>query len=171
MEPQNQDLYVPEHLAIIRESNSIMIRLRWFTWNYALSAILLSVVLFILSPPFVAQAIEQGAWFLLIVVPWFLYVFYFLLTKLINSSYVFINNDIVDVRHKPLPYFANTSISTENISQIQLEQKRYKGKGRRKYFELSALTKEGGTQRLLTYIENEAQAYFIKLEIEKFLKQ
>jgi hypothetical protein len=124
----------------------------------------------VFAPPYVAGVIEQGSWiFLVILAPWVLYAIYYLLTKLINSSYVFVNIEIVDVTHKPLPYSAGVRIPIADVLRVQLEHKQYKGRSRRKYIELYALTKEGIKQKLLGDIDSEEQAIYIKNEIEKFL--
>jgi hypothetical protein len=170
MDSGNQDLYLPEFVTIIRESNSVMIRRHWFGWRYVPPAVLLVIIGIFLAPPYVVGVIEQGSWYFLVVLaPWFLYVMYYWLTKLINSSYISINKECIDINHKPLPYSSNIRISTNNITHIEVEQKRYKGRGLRKYFEVSALTNNGGRQKLLCDIDIEGQAAFIKYEIEKFL--
>jgi hypothetical protein len=167
---EKQDFYLPDHLVISRGPDSVLIRRRWFTWGYVPPAILLVIIGLVFAPPYVDGVIEQGSWmFLVILVPWFLYVTYYLLTKLVNSSYILVNNEIISVIHKPLPYSASVRVPITNISQIQLEQKRYKGRNRRKYIELYAVTEIGEKQKILGNIECEEQAIFIKSEIEKFL--
>ena len=72
--------------------------------------------------------------------------------------------------HEPLPYEANVCLRTGDISQIILEPQRYKGRGRRRYFDLGALTNDGEKLKVLRYIETKGQAVFINNEIERFVR-
>ena len=169
MASEQHDLFLPDYLEIIRNPDSIMIRRRWFSWRYIPPAIILLVVMVVFVPHYVTGVINQGSWiFLVVLAPPFLYVIYLLLTKLVNSSYLFINRDIIDINHRPLPYAASVRIPSTSIEKIYLEEKWYKGQSRRKYFELSVLTKSGTKLKLLSEIDIQEQASFIKKEIEIF---
>ena len=148
-----------------------MIRRRWFNWGYVFPAVILVILEIAFMPFYTVEVIKQGSWeFLVVLIPWVLYVDYYMLTKLLNSSYLLITPGCIDVSHKPLFYTAGISISTTEIAYIQLEEKRYAGRSRRKYYELMVLTKTDTKQKLLSDIDSKQQALFIKGEIDRFLK-
>ena len=90
--------------------------------------------------------------------------------QLVNSSLTKVSYGTVTITHEPLPYEASVSLSTGDISQIILEPQRYKGRGRRRYFDLGALTNDGEKLKVLRYIETKGQAVFINNEIERFVR-
>lgn len=113
---------------------------------------------------------EQEGWFMLVfLTPWILYVLYYLLTKLLNGSYISVNKESIDISHNQLPIEASVRILISNDSHLQLEQRKYKGRSRRRDFEPNIWTNDNRTKCLLRYIEIEAQALSLKREIGNFL--
>jgi hypothetical protein len=165
--------YLPEYISILREPDYILIRRRWFTGRYVIG-----LVAIILIPGFFVFSIsqEEGLEFDLwtyfisaVIVPWYLYVVYYIVTKLVNSTYVYMNPEYITITHRPLPYARNLKINTSNIAGVVQDQKRYNGRTRRKYYQVNAITPGKRTITLVNDIDIEAQADMIKNEIERFL--
>lgn len=103
---------------------------------------------------------------MLILAPVYLYVFYVLLTKLTNSSYILVDKETISVKHKPLPILPGISISADSVLDIRIERKESKGKSRKMFSHIYALTNSGKKQ-LIGEIESEFEAEYIKAEILK----
>lgn len=121
-------------------------------------------------------AVETPIWravVFIVIAPWFVLVVYYIVTKLVNSTYIRINSQTISVTHGPLPYpfIKNVKIDTSNIDRIKEETKKYQGRTRRKYYRVSAVTHEGLKVVLAGDINVEAQSYVIKREVERFLKR
>jgi hypothetical protein len=172
--PEYLSEYLPEYISILREPDYIMIRRRWFAGRYVIA-----LVFIILIPGFFVFNIlqEEGFEFDLwtyfvsaVIVPWYLYVVYYIVTKLLNSTYVYVNPQHITITHRPLPYAKSLKINTSNIAEVFQEQKRYKGRARRKYYQVNAITPEKRKVTLVSDIDIEAQADMIKNEIARFLE-
>lgn len=165
--------YLPEYISIFRAPGHIIIRRRWFTGRYVIA--LLSI-LFI--PGFFVFNLwhEEGFAFDLwtyfvsaVIVPWYLYVLYYVVTKLVNSTYLYLNSRQITIVHRPLPFAKNLKIDTRHIADVVQEQKRYKGRTRRKYYQVNAITPENRKITLVSDIDIEAQSNMIKYEVKRFL--
>ncbi|WP_455209602.1 hypothetical protein [Kaarinaea lacus] len=149
--------------SIFRDPNHLTIHRRWFAWRYKPPVLRLIVLVLAFLPDIVA--VKNDIWknvIFSVVGSWFVFVMNYVLTKLIKSTYI-------SVCHRPLPFAKNIQLDTSNITAIIQEQKRYKGRTRRKYYEMNARTPDGKKVTLVRYIDIEAQANTIKTEIVRFL--
>jgi hypothetical protein len=134
-------------------------------------AVLFVILLVIVFAPEVSE-IENGLWkyvVLSVVGSWFLFVVYYVLAKLVNSTYIHVTPEYISVIHRPLPFAKNLQINTGNIASIIQEQKRYNGRTRRRYYAINAVMPNEKKVTLVSDIDIEAQAAAIKIEIERFL--
>lgn len=166
---ENLKSHLLGRIDFVREEDRLMIRRPWFSMQYLISFIMLVLVFLFFIPDYVRGVVESGAWFVVIIVPWFLYVIYYIIAKIVNSTFIYVDKDTIVVFHRPLPYFGNLRLTSKDIKQLYVEQKRFKGRGRRIYYELRALTEKGGSIKVLSDIDDKYQAESIEAEVEKFL--
>jgi len=114
-----------------------------------------------------------GSIVLIVIGSWFAFVVYYVVTKFVNSTHIQINSQTISVSHGPLPYpfVKKVEINTTDIDRIIEETKRYSGRTRRKYYEVSAVTHDDRKVVLAGDIDVEAQSYAIKCEIDRFLRR
>ena len=159
-------------IKVVEGKDRFSICLRRFTSRHTLQLIFLIVVSTTFLPMYIQGTLFGGAWFFLpLVVPFFFYVFYVLLTKIINSTCIDITNDIIRVTQGPLPYIGNKKLPITQFRALQINKKKNQGRSLRTYYALIAVTNLGSSVVLISEIEHVEQVEYIKLKLEEYINQ
>jgi len=157
-------------IKVVESKDQISICLKKFTVRHIIQLIFMVIVSATFLPYYIQGAITGGAWFFIpVAVPFFVYVFYVLLTNIINSICIDITNDLIRVTQGPLPYFGNKKLSLEQFRSLQIEERINQGRSLRTYYDLIAYTNFGSNITLIKDIEKLEQVEYIKLKLEKFI--
>lgn len=96
---------------------------------------------------------------------------YFVLCSFINRTVIRVTGGELTVRHGPLPWGGNRTVSTFDVTQLYCTEKvRSNRRGYSTSFELNALLSDGEKVNLLTAIEELDQALFLEQKLEQHLK-
>jgi hypothetical protein len=148
----------PKNINLISPKIRSSLQVRWFSMQYLVVFIILTIAISVSIPIFWIPVVNHGNWFILIViVPWMLYVIYWLLTKIINRSVLTISNNNISITHGPLPQKRNTDFNILSLRDFRLETKRYSGRSRRIYYEITALDRKKERITIISDIDDYGQ--------------
>jgi hypothetical protein len=95
---------------------------------------------------------------------------YYTLAGYVNKTIVRINYEKISVRHRPLPYWGYKTVQSGDIKQLYSKEKISRSSNKRSVtYEVHALTHNGKSIKLVSYMESSEQALFVEQEIEKYL--
>ena len=128
--------------------------------------------------PFVAGAIMSGELMMLLGISLHLIVgmslLYYVMTILINTTYVTIDEKILSIEHRPLklPFYGDTEVSSKDVDQVFV--KKYESSRTNDVpnyaYSVNAILKDKDEIQLLKGLKHADQAQYIEQEIEFFLK-
>lgn len=96
---------------------------------------------------------------------------YFTLAVFLNRTTIRVEGGTLTVRHVPVPVPGAQTLSTDDLEQIYCRVAHRAGRhpGPTLRYEVVALTRKGGTVKILSGLENEEQALFIEQAVERHL--
>lgn len=96
---------------------------------------------------------------------------YYVIAGYLNKTYIRVDNSSIVIKHAPIPFFGNKTLSSSGIKQLYSKEKiRHSREGRSVSYEVHVITYDRKNVKLLSGLESSEQALFIEQEIEKFLK-
>jgi len=97
-------------------------------------------------------------------------IYYFLATWL-NRSHVFVSQNMIEIKHLPLPWFGNKQVATKDVKQLYSKREISNSSSGNETTVHHSLRVIGFDERDLTLlkVENSEQALFLEQEIEKYL--
>ena len=98
---------------------------------------------------------------------------YYILTALVNKTYIYVSRKEISVEHRPLPlpFYKNRHIQNIDLEQLFVEKyANGKTNNRPNYaFSLTARMKTGSNIRLVKGLKQPEQATYLEQQIEKYL--
>lgn len=100
---------------------------------------------------------------------------YYVLAGFLNRTTVLVDKGVLQVRHRPVPWWGNKDIQADNIDQIYCKQKRnYEQSGSRmsqtgSVYEVHAILRHGPKEKLVSGLMESEQALYIEQELERYL--
>lgn len=176
--PRNRpEIVMPQGIEAYHLLSELNVEVKWrqsFSSFLAFFTIFWNGIVFI----FVAAAIITGTFTMLLAVSLHLLIglglLYYMLTVLVNTTYITASNYRVLIEHRPLklPFYPNREIPVMEIDQLYVERYVASTTNNRPNhaFGLFLLKKNGEKVRLLKGLRNPDQARYIEQEIEGFLK-
>ena len=121
------------------------------------------------------MALASGAWFMSLfgllhtaVGVWLLY---YTLAGFLNTTTIRVQWDELEVRHGPVPWPGNKTLSARDLEQFYCQEKINRGKNGVQYaYQVLALRKDHVRETLLTGLSDVDQALYIEQELERFLR-
>jgi hypothetical protein len=95
---------------------------------------------------------------------------YFAAAGLYNRTVVVVSQDVVAVRHSPIPVPGNRTLPREAIESLQAVECRGPVAPIARAFALRAVMRNGGATTLMSWVANRADAEYMVEEIERFLE-
>ena len=161
-------LDIPTNLQITDTNSGLVIRVPWFYTRYGIAFVMVIVLSLFAYFQFEAELNDPNAWPLaLIMIPAYIWLFYFFLTKFFNYTEIFIAKGGINVRHKPLPFRKGSFVDWKNTSDIVVDEKFYNGRTKREYYEVSVI-KNSVRCPVVTYLEQFEQATQIQSVLRRF---
>jgi hypothetical protein len=96
---------------------------------------------------------------------------YYTIATFFNRTDIFVNRDVIEIRHQPIPWFGNKKVDVNNIKHLYVKTT-YSGSGNYKRnlrFHILAHTNEGDPLKVMTGFQTRNQALYIEQEIENYL--
>ncbi len=162
---------LPEKMSVNQTYDSLTITRKWFGLE-AVFLIFFAIVWNSLMVMFVSQhgfdINEPSLYWLHLGVG--IYVAYRAFAGIFNSTQITTTKQKIDIKHKPLPWIGNKTISAFDIKQLYCKEKVTKGRnGTSVSYVLHALTKDNKDVKLLAGLSSIEQALYLEQQIEKYL--
>ena len=148
-------------------------------WSNIFHCIQILFILFLLIFPLlglVKLMIDYNSMYLFVVLILFLSVIltiYYIIAITINRTYIFANNKVIIVRHKPIPFptVNNTRFRVNEIERLYIKviRRRKKGKLKDMSYELRAKIFNNSDKKILKCNFTESEVQFIKTVLEDYL--
>lgn len=168
---QRPPVPLPDSVSIEKLGDTLLLKQRWFSWKLLFLVFFCiawdSFLLFWYSQVFRSNAPIIFSVFPLIHVAVGIWLTYFTIAGFLNSSIIKVSRDSLSVEHRPLPWFGNKTISTNNISQLFCQEKISRSKnGTTRTYSLNLITRDGKKSSLLSSLDSPDVAIFIEQQIE-----
>jgi hypothetical protein len=161
-------LVTPTNIQITDTHSGLVIRVPWFYSRYGIAFVMVIVLSLFAYFQFEVELNNPDAWpFFLVMIPAYIWLFYFFLTKFFNYTEIAIGKSGINVRHKPLPFRKGSFVDWKNASEIVVDEKYYQGRTKREYYEVSVI-KNSARCPVVTYLERFEQAKQIQSELRMF---
>ena len=170
---KREEVALPKGMVMNRDPIHLEIIRRW----YGPMSVILTVLCFMWYAMFILHygkgilegnifSITNGSFFAFIG----LIIVYYTVAGYINSTHISAGRDFLIIKHKPLPWFGNKSIPSQELDQLYSKMSVYRYRGRDHYScEIRAKMKTKQDIKLLSKLTDTAQALFVEQEIERFL--
>lgn len=179
---------LPKGISVYRKNDRLTITRKWFNepfvviwvcfWDFCWLLILVALLSdFNISP--LGSIWNEPISFVLSLFPDILRLFvpfwgtvitiirnYYVIAGFINETIIDVDNNLITIRHRPLPFGGNVKISTQTIAHLYVT--RFSRRGRITYNIRSIITGEKNV-KLLSNLTSYQQTNFINQEIQEFL--
>ncbi len=163
--PNFSERLIPGSISLNRDGNNVVIRIRWFSVGYLFPVIALILLSVTFVPKYIEKVIHANVWIILVLLtPWVVFVLYYLLTKLVNSSYIYFNKKTVIIKYAPLPIKKGLMVSTDKLSDLKVVKAHYQRRSRRRYYKITYCD-NGENKTLISDLDQYEQASFIVSEL------
>lgn len=164
----------PANMQIEESKNALTIR---YKWNKLIGYLAL-VFAFIWTTVLVFNFIGWGddtPWFITVfMIPFILaglFIFYFGLASIFNTTTITIDFDNVSIKHTPVFWIGNKDIYKHDIKQIYVKQQVHKGKNGTSYsYSVNAIDRANKDIKLVDSLQNADECKWIEQKMESFLK-
>jgi hypothetical protein len=173
--PPRGEVALPARFTIEeRADGGLAIHRRWFRPQF-LFLLGFCVIWFGALSVFYAGILASGApgfaaLFPLLHVGIGLWIAYFTLAGLFNTSTITVHDETLSVRHGPLPWRGVPAVPAARITQLYCKQRIHHGKnGTTTTYEVWIARDEGGALKLVSGLDDPDQALFVEQRVEKAL--
>lgn len=127
--------------------------------------------------PFIAVALAQGEWIIILFISLHLLVglglLYYTIALFFNKTYITVSRQNIRIEHKPIPvpFYADRQVTTKQVQQLYLDKyvdSRTNGRPNFAY-EVRALLNNKKRVSLVKGLKQYEQARYIEQEVERFL--
>ena len=98
-----------------------------------------------------------------------LFLIYYILASLFNTTTVMVSHREVKIRHWPFPWRGSKTVEISSLKQLYSGDYFGGNKNRTRYFAVNMVVKHDGHKRLVGGLKSAEHALYIEQEIEKFL--
>lgn len=167
---------MPENLHVEESRNSLDITYKWSkTQGYILLGFSLLWNCFLYFG-FISNMLADDvpSFVLIFMIPFIgvgIFIFYYGLTSIFNSTVINVGYDNVTVRHTPLPWIGNKDVFKHDIKQLYVKEHIHRGKNTSSIsYSINIVDKGNKDIKLVDALPNAEMGKFIEHKIEKFLK-
>lgn len=176
MENEEKMMPLPENIQVEESRNSLIIT---YKWSKTTGYVLLGFSLFwnsFLYFGFISTMIAEEAptFVLFFMIPFVgagIFLTYFGIANILNSTIITVGYDTVSVRHAPMAWFGNKDVFKHDIKQLYVKEHINRGKNTNSTsYSVNIVDKDNKDVKLLDALPNPALGKFIEHKIENFLK-
>ncbi len=175
---ERTEVPMPKGIDVSHVGAGLRITRRWYHW------ILYPLLLFcIVWNGFVinwhASTLSTGLWFFsffaLLHTAVGIGLAYYVVAGFLNTTTLLVDKGVLQVRHRPVPWWGNKKIQADNIDQIYCKEKKHQqqsGSGVSQTgsaYEVHAILRHGPKEKLVSGLMESEQALYIEQELERYL--
>ena len=166
-------MQLPENIETLNVGDAFVLRRTWFT-KRAYFMLFFSICWNGFMVVWMTLAIADGAWLMALFGSLHagvgLWLIYYTSATFLNTTDISISPDTVSIQHFPLPWFKPKPIPIFSITHIYTKQHLIQGEsGDEITYRVLVKTKDNKTHKLVTGLQDNTLADFIKTEIEVIL--
>lgn len=167
---------IPANIQIEEFKNALTIK---YKWNKVMGYILIGFSCFwnsILYFVFISNMIEaeMPLFVLLFTLPFVglgLFILYFGIANILNTTTIEVGFDNLTVKHAPMPWRGNRDVFKHDIKQLYVKQHIHRGKNGVSYsYSINMIDRDNKDIKLVDTLANPEEGKFIEQKIESFLK-
>ena len=163
---------IPENMSLREQDSSLEFEYRWYKPKYI--AFLIAgpfCAYFLIKSKYIAGDFQQLTIPALVLIFCALYIFYYSLARVLNTTFIHVTKEKISVRHGPLPFKRNLELKKDDVTQLYVARQ----KGVNKYYllvvtyQVNVILKNGSVITLVKGLDMLQQARFIENKIEDYL--
>lgn len=168
----SEQLEVPKNMHILEYKDSMTISYSWFKFKYFVFFVITPLCsLVLIQSEYIVGSLDQMTSPVIIIMTLNVVVMYYCLTRLLNTTKLYVNHDRISIKHGPLPLVRDVIIKRGDLAQLYVAKQR---KAHRYYlysttYQVNAILKNNEVITLLNGIYQPDQGRFIERKIEHFL--
>ncbi len=166
------EIDIPKNMHLVEKSDRLEFEYTWFKAKYILSLISSPVfTYFLIQSEFIKGDFYQLTPPVLILIAFGVFIVYYSLAKLLNTTNIHVNNQEIRVYSGPLPFSKNLNLKKSDVKQLYVTQHRI---GHRYYvyattYQINVILSDKNVITLVKGLDTPQQGRFIENKIEDFL--
>lgn len=166
------DVLIPKNMRLYETSESLEFQYRWYKAKYIISLITAPIfAFFLIRSDYIIGDFHELTIPVILLISTSLFVFYYSLAKIFNSTKIHVTHNEIDVSHGPFPFSKHLLLKKENVSQLYVTQHRI---GHRYYlyaatYQINVILNNKEVITLVKGLHSPEQGRFIENKIEDFL--
>ncbi len=164
-------IVIPKHIRLSELKGNLEFEYAWFRYKYVAALILTPVLSwFLVNSKYIEGSFDEPGIGVAVVVVICLFVIYYSLAKIFNSTRIIVTADEIRVLHGPLPLLKNLLIKKEDVSQLYVTRQDVFHYYYRIFptYQVNVILKNKQVITLVSKLETPAQGRFIEQKIEQF---
>jgi len=163
---------IPKNMHLKEKANSLEFEYSWFKAKYIVTILAAPLfTFFLVKSEYIAGDFSQFTIPVIVLVVASLFVIYYSLAKLMNTTKISVSRHEIKVNHSPIPISKNLVLKKEDVTQLYVTQHRI---GHRYYlyattYQINAILTNKDIITLVKGIQRPEQGRFIENKIEDFL--
>ncbi len=168
---QAKGVVIPRHIHLSEVKGNLEFEYAWFKYKYV-AAIILAPVLswFLVTSRYIEGSFSEPTMGVAVIVAICLFVMYYALAKIFNSTRIIVTSDQIRVIHGPLPMLKNLLIKKEDVAQLYVTRQDVFHYYYRIFptYQVNVILKNRQVITLVSKLDTPAQGRFIEQKIEQF---
>lgn len=163
---------IPKNMHLRESADKLEFEYRWYKPKYFVSLLVAPVFsFFLIQSDFIQGDFNTLTMPVAVLVLLTLFVIYYSLARLINTTRIYVTHNDLRVYHGPVPYSKNMDLSKEDVTQLFVTQHRT---GHRYHildttYQINVILKSKEVITLVKGLHTPGQGRFIEQKIERFL--
>lgn len=171
-ELNNSALEVPRNIHLNEKEDSLVIEYSWFKLKYLALLFVVPLCSYVIVESGQIQGSLDNITFpVAIVLLLNIFVVYYCLTRLLNTTLISVNRERIKIRHQPLPLMKSHTILRKDLKQLYVTRK-MRTKRHNFYsstYQINAILANDHVVTVLSGFSKSTQGRFIEHKIEQFL--
>jgi len=163
---------LPKHMNIDYYEDYMEIIRSWFTWGIIFYGFILAgsslFTIFAMRQASIDPSAITISFFVLVLLCNLLLLYLTLAILINNKTHIFVSEDVVEIVHKPMPWFGGRTIQVTDIKHIYIKQRGFAGYSGTKYY-TRIMMHSGKSKALIPPLPDNREASFIAKNIAQYL--
>lgn len=162
----------PRNIHLSEKEDNLTIEYSWFKMKYLVALILCPVFSYILiESPYIQGSLRHITFPVIMFFIINVFVLYYCLAKLINTTTIHVNSERIDIVHRPFPFSKNIRINRTNLAQLYVARKLSSHRYYHLFpsYQINAILKDDHIFSIIRGLQDPGQGQFIEQKIEQFL--
>jgi hypothetical protein len=166
------NINIPKNMHLKKRSGRLEFEYSWFKIKYLIALFAVPFfTYFLVNSKYIVGGFNELTASVILAFTAALFVFYFSLAKLINTTKISVSREGIKVGHGPLLFSKNLIVKRDDVTQLYVTKHRF---GHRYYlysttFQINVILKNKNVLTLVKGLHSAGQGRFIENEIEDFL--